>query len=54
MEVGVRVFRHVIVEDNVDTLDIHASSEQVGSHQHTLAEALEGLVLGESRNNHEN
>ena len=36
MQVGVGVLGHVVVEDNVDTLDIHATTEQVGGNQDSL------------------
>ena len=49
VQVGVRVLGHVVVEYNVDTFNVHASSKQISCHQHTLAEALEGLVLGQSK-----
>ncbi len=48
MEVGVRVFRHVVVENNVDSLNIHASSKEICGNQHPLAETLESLILGQS------
>ena len=48
MQIGVGVLRHVVVEDNVDPFDVHASSEEICSHQDSLAEALKRLVLGES------
>ena len=32
VQVSVRVLWHVIVEDNVDSFDIHASSKQIRSH----------------------
>ena len=48
MQIGVRVLRHVVVKDNVDPFDVHASSEEIRSHQDSLAEALKRLVLGKS------
>ena len=36
VEVGVRVLGHVVVEHDVDSLDVHASAEQVGGDQDTL------------------
>ena len=44
MEVSVRVFGHVIVEDDVDALDVHAPAKQVGGHQDASLEVLELLV----------
>jgi len=48
VEVGVRVLRHVVVEDNVDTLDVHSAAEQIGRHQDALLEVLELLVAVQS------
>ena len=36
MEVGVSVLGHVVVEDDVDALDVHAAAEQVGGHKDSL------------------
>ena len=47
MQVGVRALRHVVVHNNVDPLDIHASSKEVGGHHDAFVETLEGLVLGQ-------
>ena len=47
MEVGVRALGHVVVDDNVDSLDVHSSAKEVSGHHDTLVEALEGLVLGQ-------
>ena len=44
MQVCVRVFRHVIVEHNVNTLNVHPTSKQIGCDQDTLLEVLELLV----------
>ena len=37
-------FWHVIVEDNVDTLNIHTTAKQVSGDQNTALEVLEELV----------
>ena len=47
MEVGVGVLRHVVVEDDVDALNVHASAKQVGGHQDAPLEVLELLVARE-------
>ena len=47
VEVGVRVFRHVVVEDDVDPLDVHAPPKQVGGHQDASLEVLKLLVARE-------
>lgn len=44
VKVSVRVFWHVIVEGNIDSLDVHPSSKQVGGHQDPPLEVLELLV----------
>ena len=44
MQVCVSVLRHVVVEDDVDTLDVHPTAEQVGRHQNSLLEVLELLI----------
>ena len=47
MQVCVRVLRHVVVEDDVDSLDVHPAAEQVGGDQDPLLEILELLVPGD-------
>ena len=44
MQVGVCVLGHVVVEDDVDSLDVHPAAEQVGGDQDPLLEILELLV----------
>lgn len=46
MEVRVRVLWHVVVENDVDPLDVHASAKQVGRDQDSLLEVFELLVPG--------
>ena len=36
MKVGVCVLWHVVVEDDVHALNVHAAAEQVGGNQNTL------------------
>ena len=48
VKVGVRVLRHVVVEHNIDSLNVHATTEEVGGNQDPLLEILELLVSGES------
>lgn len=50
MKVGVTVLRHVVVEHNVHSLNIHTSAKQVGSDKYSLMEVLETLVAAQSRN----
>ena len=47
VKVSVRVLGHVIVEDNVNSLDIHPSPKEVCCYQDTLAEILECLVTSQ-------
>ena len=49
MKIGVGVLWHVIVEDNVDSLDVHATTKEISCDQHALAEALERLILRQPR-----
>ena len=44
MQIGVGVFRHVIIEDDVHALDVHSASKQVGGHKDALLEVFELLV----------
>ena len=39
MQVGVCVLGHVVVEDDVDALDVHAATEEVRRHQDPLKKA---------------
>ena len=53
MQISIRVFRHIIVEDDVHALDVHSTAEQIGRYEKTLVEifelliALEALWLGQ-------
>lgn len=44
VQVGVRVFRHIIVKNYVDPLNVHPSSKQVCGHKDSLLEVLELLI----------
>jgi len=44
VQIGVRIFRHVVVEDDVDPLDVHSSAKEVGGHQDPPLEVLELLI----------
>lgn len=46
MEVRVRILWHVVVENDVDSLDVHASAKQVGGNQDSPLEVFELLVPG--------
>ena len=45
MQVGVRILWHIIVEHDVHSLNVHSSSEQVGSNQDAFVEVFELLVV---------
>lgn len=49
MEVRVRVLWHVIVEDNVNSFNVHTTAKQVGGYQYSLLEILELLVSGQPK-----
>ena len=44
VKVGIRILRHVIVEDHIDLLNIDSSSEDVCSHHNPVLELLEVIV----------
>ena len=46
--IRILTFWHVIVEDNVDTLNIHTTAKQVSGNQNTSLEVLEELVALET------
>lgn len=49
MKVGIRIFGHIVVEDDVDALDVHAASEKVRRHEDALLEVFELLVATETK-----
>lgn len=48
MQIRVRIFWHVIIDDYVDSLYIHTTTEQVCCHQYPFIEVLKGLVFCQS------
>lgn len=48
MKVAVRIRRAVVVHDNVDTLNINTTPEDVGGDKDTLLKRLERLVAGDT------
>lgn len=52
MQVGVRVFRHVIIEGNVYSLNVHATTKKIGGNQDPALEILELLVPGKPVGEH--
>merc|ERR1719245_1288983 len=48
VEVGVSVLRHVVVEHDVNSLDVHSATKQVCGHQNSLLEIFELLIPAQS------
>lgn len=48
VQIRVRVLRHVVVEDDVHSFDVHASSEQVSRDEDALVEVFELLIARQS------
>lgn len=46
MKVCVRILWHVVVEDNVDALNVHAAAKQVGRNKDSPLEVFKLLVPG--------
>ena len=44
VKVSVGVLWHIVVEDDVDSLNVHSSPEEVGGHQYSFLEILKLLV----------
>ena len=44
MKVHVGILRHVVVEDNVYSLDVHTTTKQVCSYEDSLLEIFELLI----------
>ena len=44
MQVGVRVFGHVIIEHDVDLLNVDTSAKDLSGDQDTVLEGLESFV----------
>lgn len=45
VEVCVRILWHIVVKDDVDSLDVHPSAKQVGCNQDPLVKVFELLVV---------
>lgn len=48
VQIGVRIFWHVIIEDNVDPLNVHPSAEEISGHQDPPLKILELLIARQS------
>lgn len=46
VKVCVRILWHVIIEDNVNSFNVHATAKQVGCHQNPPLEVFELLISG--------
>lgn len=44
VKVRVRILWHIVVEDDVDTLNVHSTSEQISGDENSLLEVLECLI----------
>lgn len=44
MQVRIRIFGHIVVEDDVDAFNIHSAAEEISGNEKTLVEVFEGLV----------
>lgn len=51
MQIGVNWVGHIIVDNNIDTLNINSSANQVSSHQYPLMTFLESFVPSQSTPN---
>lgn len=49
MEVGVGILRHIVVDNNIYTLDINATGEDICADHDALLEVLKLLVAGDTR-----
>ena len=48
MQIGVRVFGHIIVEHNVHAFNVHSAAEQICGHQNAFLEILELLIAAQA------
>ena len=49
MKIRICVFGHIVIEDDVDTFNIHTTSEQVSGHENTCLEFFEFLVTRQTK-----
>ena len=50
MEIGIRLRRHVVVDDNVYSLNVDSTTEDFSGNHYSLVEILETLVSVDSGN----
>lgn len=48
VQVGVWVFWHVVVEDNIDSLNIHSTAEEISGYQDPPLEVFKLLIARQS------
>ena len=48
VKVTIGIGRAVVVDDDVNTLDIDATAENISGHQNTLLKRLEGSIAGDT------
>merc|ERR1711931_215433 len=48
MKICVRIFRHIIIEDDVDSFNIHTTTKQIGGNQNTALEIFKFLITGKT------
>lgn len=44
MQIRISVLRHIVVKDDIHTLNVHATTEEVGRYENTLLEVFERLI----------
>jgi len=49
MKIGIRVIRHIVIDNNIYSFDINTSSEDVGCNHDSSFEVLEDFVSVDSR-----
>lgn len=44
VQIGVRIFWHIVVEDDIDPLDVHPSAKEISGYEDPPLEVLELLI----------
>lgn len=44
VQIRVRIFRHIVVEDDIDPLDVHSSAKEISGYEDPPLEVLELLI----------
>lgn len=45
MEIRVTIIWHIVIDDNIDSLDINSTAEYISGYHDTVFEILESLVM---------